>query len=284
MFRDGGLGVRDQRRVLPAAGHPGAAVRLRHRPRDARHRRAGPARRGAVGHAGGPSGVHRGGRRRPQAPQAQGEGGPQARRHAGQPDPGPDLTGEIRRQLKPLGRQAEVARRAAVIQADLRDAKLRLLADDLLGTAHHARGRDRRRDGPARAAPRSTRLWRPSPRGPKASRPRTPRGTPRRRSGAGDLVPTVLPAGAAAGDDRAGGGAGPPPGRRAAEDRPGRDPDELEREAAAARPGGRAAPRPWRPSADGSPPPSSPEPQPTLRSRPRKRRVAAPAARRGRPP
>jgi chromosome segregation protein len=42
-----------------------------------------------------------------------------------------DLTAELRRQLKPLGRQAEVARRAAGIQADLRDAKIRLLADDL---------------------------------------------------------------------------------------------------------------------------------------------------------
>ena len=44
-----------------------------------------------------------------------------------------DLTAELRRQLKPLGRQAEVARRAAVIQADVRDARLRLLADDLVG-------------------------------------------------------------------------------------------------------------------------------------------------------
>jgi len=42
-----------------------------------------------------------------------------------------DLTGEIRRQLGPLGRQAEVARKAAVVQADLRDARARLLADDL---------------------------------------------------------------------------------------------------------------------------------------------------------
>lgn len=41
-----------------------------------------------------------------------------------------DLVGELRRQLRPLGRQAEVARRAAGIQADLRDAKLRLAADD----------------------------------------------------------------------------------------------------------------------------------------------------------
>src|SRR2546430_15208284 len=42
-----------------------------------------------------------------------------------------DLTAELRRQLKPLGKQAEVARRAAGIQMDLRDARLRLLADDL---------------------------------------------------------------------------------------------------------------------------------------------------------
>ena len=43
-----------------------------------------------------------------------------------------DLLGEIRRQLKPLGRQAEVARKAAVIQADVRDARARLLADDVV--------------------------------------------------------------------------------------------------------------------------------------------------------
>jgi chromosome segregation protein len=42
-----------------------------------------------------------------------------------------DLTGELRRQLGPLGRQAEVARRAQTVQADLRDARARLLADDL---------------------------------------------------------------------------------------------------------------------------------------------------------
>jgi len=44
-----------------------------------------------------------------------------------------DLTGELRRQLKPLGKQAEVARRAAGVQAELRDSRLRLLADDLAG-------------------------------------------------------------------------------------------------------------------------------------------------------
>jgi chromosome segregation protein len=43
-----------------------------------------------------------------------------------------DLLSEIRRQLKPLGRQAEVARKAAVVQADARDARARIMADDLL--------------------------------------------------------------------------------------------------------------------------------------------------------
>ncbi|MEV0463173.1 chromosome segregation protein SMC [Nocardia tengchongensis] len=43
-----------------------------------------------------------------------------------------DLTTELRRQLKPLGRQAEVARRAATVQSELRDSRLRLAADDLV--------------------------------------------------------------------------------------------------------------------------------------------------------
>jgi chromosome segregation protein len=43
-----------------------------------------------------------------------------------------DLTAELRRQLKPLGRQAEIARRAQSVQADLRDSRLRLAADDLV--------------------------------------------------------------------------------------------------------------------------------------------------------
>ncbi len=42
-----------------------------------------------------------------------------------------DLAGEIRRQLKPLGRQAEVAKQAQGIAAEVRDAKARLLADDV---------------------------------------------------------------------------------------------------------------------------------------------------------
>src|SRR2546430_9073213 len=46
-----------------------------------------------------------------------------------------DLTGELRRRLGPLGRQAALARRAAGIPADPRDARLRLLADDYVTVA-----------------------------------------------------------------------------------------------------------------------------------------------------
>ncbi len=49
-----------------------------------------------------------------------------------------DLTVELRRQLKPLGKQAEVAAKAATIQADVRDSRLRLLADDFITLAAHA--------------------------------------------------------------------------------------------------------------------------------------------------
>lgn len=43
-----------------------------------------------------------------------------------------DLTDELGAQLKPLARQAEAATRAATVQADLRDARLRLAADQVL--------------------------------------------------------------------------------------------------------------------------------------------------------
>ncbi|MGI8577237.1 MAG: chromosome segregation protein SMC [Nocardioidaceae bacterium] len=43
-----------------------------------------------------------------------------------------DLLTEIRRQLKPLGRQAEVANRASNVSMDARDARARLLADDVV--------------------------------------------------------------------------------------------------------------------------------------------------------
>jgi chromosome segregation protein len=47
-----------------------------------------------------------------------------------------DLTTELRRQLGPLGKQAEIARKAGTVQADLRDSRLRLLADDLVTLQH----------------------------------------------------------------------------------------------------------------------------------------------------
>ncbi len=43
-----------------------------------------------------------------------------------------DLAGEVRRQLKPLGKQAEVAREAQTVAAVVRDARARLLADDVV--------------------------------------------------------------------------------------------------------------------------------------------------------
>ncbi|MET0861474.1 MAG: chromosome segregation protein SMC [Microbacterium sp.] len=59
-----------------------------------------------------------------------------------------DLAGELRRQLKPLGRQAEIAREAATIAAVVRDAKARLLADELAALrselAAHARSEQER--------------------------------------------------------------------------------------------------------------------------------------------
>ncbi len=61
-----------------------------------------------------------------------------------------DLAGEVRRQLGPLGRQAASARKAARWQAQLRDARLRLLADDL-ATAESAHARDLAAQAGARA-------------------------------------------------------------------------------------------------------------------------------------
>lgn len=59
-----------------------------------------------------------------------------------------DLAGELRRQLKPLGRQAEIAREAATIAAVVRDSKARLYADELVTLrrqlADHARSEQER--------------------------------------------------------------------------------------------------------------------------------------------
>ena len=60
-----------------------------------------------------------------------------------------DLAGEVRRQLKPLGRQAAIAREAQTIAAVVRDAKARLLADDVVqlraSVAERSRGEAERR-------------------------------------------------------------------------------------------------------------------------------------------
>ncbi len=101
-----------------------------------------------------------------------------------------DLTTEIRRQLGPLGRQAEIARKAATIQADLRDARARLLADDLAqltATLSSRRSPTRRpcarsrRTSSARSRRRATRS------GGSSARPRRPRprSGPRPTSGSG---------------------------------------------------------------------------------------------------
>ncbi|ACU39760.1 chromosome segregation protein SMC [Actinosynnema mirum DSM 43827] len=61
-----------------------------------------------------------------------------------------DLTAELRRQLKPLGKQAEIARRAQTVQAELRDSRMRLLADDLV-TQRESLARDEQDEAAARA-------------------------------------------------------------------------------------------------------------------------------------
>lgn len=55
-----------------------------------------------------------------------------------------DLAGELRRQLKPLGHQAEIAKEAQMIAATVRDARARILADDVvaLRTSLTAHGRN----------------------------------------------------------------------------------------------------------------------------------------------
>ncbi len=109
-----------------------------------------------------------------------------------------DLTGELRRQLKPLGKQAEIARRAAGIQAELRDSRLRLLADDLVGlrgeldreVADEEAGSPRWRSAsaaPPRWPPSAPGCWPPSRpmcapgASPSSSRPRPPRSANARR-------------------------------------------------------------------------------------------------------
>ncbi len=144
-----------------------------------------------------------------------------------------DLLTEIRRQLKPLGRQAEVARRAATVQADARDARARLLADDLV-TARTAleqemadesilvTRREQVEAEMARAREHEAGLE-------AALREDLPALAP----GAGDLVRPVRAARAAARHPVPGRRAGPQRSRppRRPRSRSGRDPEQLEAEA-----------------------------------------------------
>ena len=163
-----------------------------------------------------------------------------------------DLLSEIRRQLKPLGRQAEVARRAAVVQADVRDARARLMADDLARarTSLEQELADEtvlvERRAEVEAALASTRETET------ALEEALREDLPALARGAGDLVRPVRPARAPARHRR--------PGRRARAQRrlPARDPRGPRprrargRGRARARPGGRDHRRGRRPAAPAS--------------------------------
>ncbi len=95
-----------------------------------------------------------------------------------------DLAGEIRRQLKPLGRQAEVAREAATIAAVVRDARARLLADEVVGPAPRPR---RARTQRARAAQPSARCCSRSSSSTRRKVERLEAALPRRRRRRGAL-------------------------------------------------------------------------------------------------
>lgn len=66
-----------------------------------------------------------------------------------------DLGAEVRRQLAPLGRQAKIARRAQSVQLEVRDAKARLLADDLV-TLNNKLAQDISDEAKIQAAQRET--------------------------------------------------------------------------------------------------------------------------------
>ena len=109
-----------------------------------------------------------------------------------------DLTGEIRRQLTPLGKQAEVARRAQTVQFEVRDARSRLLADDLV-QLQSALAQDVA-DETALKARRAVVEQRTRRRPPAAGRPGAARrrGHARAERRAGQLVPALRRARAAA--------------------------------------------------------------------------------------
>ena len=244
------LGVRHQRLAVPAARRPGAALRLRHRPRDARDRRAGPARLDPARHPRGPARLHRGGGRRPQAPQAQGEGAPQARRHRGQPDPARRTCSA--RSAASSSRWAGRPRWPAGPRSSRPTSATP--GPGCWPTTWSPRVRRSSRSSPTRrsccerraeveAAVAQARAGRGRP-----SRPRCARTCPALRGRPGDLVRAVRAARAAQGHRRAGRRAGPQRPRRR------RAGDPVRPRPRAARGRGRAGPRP---GAARSPPRSS---------------------------
>ena len=177
-----------------------------------------------------------------------------------------DLLSEIRRQLKPLGRQAEVARRAQTVQADVRDARARLMADDL-ATARTALEQELPgRVDPARAPRRGGAGPGRDPRDRGRPRGRAARGPAGAGPGAGDLVRAVRPARAAARHGRPGRRAGAQR-RLAARGARGAQPRRARgRGRAGARAGGRDHRRGRRPTAPPSTAPSAHARPPSRRS------------------
>ena len=235
MFRNGGSRVRDQRRRRAGCSTSRSCSSDSGIGREM-HVIVGQGQLDAVLHAtpGGPPRLHRGGRRRPQAPQAQGEGAPQARRDAGQPDPAhrPDRRAAPPAQAARAGRPRSPAGPPSS-RPTLRDARLRLLADDLRHAARRTleqevadetalrerrepRSRRELAEAPRRARPSSRRRCGRAP--PRARRaPRRP-GTGCPRCASGSAAPRQLAA------ERRAPPAAEPPSERA---RAGRDPERA---------------------------------------------------------
>ncbi len=93
---------------------------------------AGAARQGPARHPGGPPRLHRGGRGHPQAPPPQGEDAPQARGDADEPHAVVRPRGGDPSPAQAARSPAEVARKAQSVAAVARDAKARILADDVV--------------------------------------------------------------------------------------------------------------------------------------------------------
>ena len=146
-----------------------------------------------------------------------------------------DLLSEIRRQLKPLGRQAEVARRAASSRPTSATPAPGCWPTTSSPPRTALRAGARRRVDPARAPDRGRDGARRDPRDRGRARGRAARGPAGAGRGAGDLVRAVRAARAAPRHRQPGRRAGPQRRRRSPRCPTGRDPEELEAEAARVR-------------------------------------------------